>query len=426
MAGAVSTERDEESQVEIESRWFDVFSTIDPVSFRVSYRAVQKSVLLDRPFCYKRKESFGEFCPKVISGSELMRASFRHHVFRWVAAAVVPVLLCGQAAAQSPQLVDRIARNDGDWRTQVRDYLIGNAGVGDRSQITERAMQLIKNLHERCRTGGCGAAGSPGTPGGPGGLSAAVQDVAKLASGAVCAAYPIDTVCVRRWTVPRNIQAYDFDPPRAPVYPGMTPIRPGDARITGGERGVRYNDAYPASGDSLLDVKTFKVPAPNGLLRISLVSGKRPLAQALSSPFGRTLTANGRPFDIVAAGPDKWIPRGALATGTPQQVFVANNILPGSAPSIIFEVENTQGFVELTFPQGAEIGALLIEPASQPSTLVLDSTARGSGVLTNDTCLREQEKLDKLLAALPQSAPPPRNNPPPPPSSPPPPPVSRN
>ena len=129
-------------------------------------------------------------------------------------------------------------------------------------------------------------------------------------------------------------------------------------------------------------------------------------------------------FDVVAAGPDRWIPRGALATGTPEQVFVANNILPGSAPSIIFEVENTQGFIELVFPQGAEIGALLIEPANVPSTLVLDSTARGSGVLTNDTCLREQEKLDRLLAALPQSAPPPRSFTPPPPPGPPPPPVS--
>ena len=341
-----------------------------------------------------------------------MRASLRNILSGWAAGLVIPVLLCGHAAAQSSQLVDRIARNDGDWRTQVREFLIGNAGAGDRTQITDRAVQLIKNLHERCRTGGCGPAGGPGTPGGPGGLAAAVQDVAKIASGAVCAAYPIDTVCVRRWTVPRNIQAYDFDPPRAPVYPGMIPIRTGDARITGGGRGVRYNDAYPASGDSLLDVRSFKVPAPNGMLRISLISGKRPLAQALSSPFGRTLTANGRPFDIVAAGPDKWIPRGALATGRPEQVFVANNILPGSAPAIIFEIENTQGFVELEFPQGAEIGALLIEPASQPSTLVLDSTARGSGVLTNDTCLREQEKLDKLLAALPQSSPPPRTPPP--------------
>jgi len=355
-----------------------------------------------------------------------MSASFRHIFSGWVTGLLVPAFLCGHVAAQSPQLVDRIARDDGDWRSQVRDYLIGNTGAGDRTQITDRAVELIKQLHDRCRTGGCGAAGGPGTPGGPGGLAAAVQDVAKIASGAVCAAYPIDTVCVRRWTVPRNIQAFDFDPPRAPVYPGMTPIRPGDSRITGGERGARYNDAYPASGDSLLDVRTFKVPAPNGLLRISLISGKRPLAQALSSPFGRTLTANGRPFDIVAAGPDRWIPRGALATGAPEQVFIANNILPGSAPSIIFEVENTQGVLELVFPQGAEIGALLIEPAGLPSTLVLDSTARGTGVLTNDNCLREQEKLDRLLAALPQSAPPPRTTTPPPPPPPPPPPLSRN
>ena len=363
-----------------------------------------------------------------------MTASFRRVFSGWVTGLLVPAVLCGQVAAQPAPLVDRIARNDGDWRSQVRDYLIGNSGAADRSQITDRAVELIKQLHERCRGGGCGAAGSPGAAGGPGtaggpatagGPSAAVQDVARIASGAVCAAYPIDTVCVRRWTVPANIQAFDFDPARAPVYPGMTPIRPGDARITGGERGVRYNDAYPASGDSLLDVRSFRVPAPNGLLRVSLISGKRPLAQALSSPFGRTLTANGQPFDIVAAGPDRWIPRGALATGTAEQVFVANNILPGSAPSIIFEVENTQGALELIFPQGAEIGALLVEPANLPSTLVLDSTARATGLLTNDTCLREREKLDRVLAGLPLSVPPPRS-PPTPPPPPPPPPLSRN
>src|SRR5689334_8793095 len=106
MVTAVSTERDEESQALIASRWFDGFSTIDLVSFRVSYYGVQKSVFLGYPLCYKNKESFGEICPKVFSGSDLMRASFRHNVSRWVAGLVVPVLLCGHAAAQSPQLVD--------------------------------------------------------------------------------------------------------------------------------------------------------------------------------------------------------------------------------------------------------------------------------------------------------------------------------
>lgn len=53
MNSLTSTERDEESQTEAASRQIDDFSTIDPVSFRVSYRDVQKSVLLGMLVCYK-------------------------------------------------------------------------------------------------------------------------------------------------------------------------------------------------------------------------------------------------------------------------------------------------------------------------------------------------------------------------------------
>jgi hypothetical protein len=228
--------------------------------------------------------------------------------------------------------------------------------------------------------------------------------------------------------VPRGVQAFDLGPAGQPVYPGMRSIVPGDPRITGANlSGVRYNDAYPASGDSIIGISSFKTQADPGRYRVVLISGKRPLAQALSTPFGRSVTANNRSIEIIAAGPDRWLPRGALANESPETVFSPANVLPGSAPAIIFDVDHNGGELVLGFPQTAEIGAILIEPAGpavvqqpgprpaapaiQPSGFVLDATAQSMGPVSNKSCLEQEARIDRALAELPQQQPPRRNCP---------------
>ncbi|TXL74844.1 hypothetical protein FHP25_15645 [Vineibacter terrae] len=294
--------------------------------------------------------------------------------------------------AQANDLADAIARNEGDWRNRVRSYL--QAAYPDRVATTDRAIQLLKSVNSKC------LASRTCPPN-------VLNEIALISKGSVCAAYIIDSVCVRRFTVPRGAQAFDFGPSGQPVYPGMRAVSPGDPRITGSSlTGVRYNDAYPASGDSIIGVTGFKTPMPEGKYRVVLVSGKRPLAQAVSTPFGRTIQANGRSIEVMVAGPDRWLPRGALANGSPEQVFAPNNVLPGSAAAIVFDIDHRGGDLLLQFPQSAEVGALMIEPAGQPSGFVLDSTAQSMGPVSNSGCLEQESRIDRALAELPQDQPP--------------------
>jgi hypothetical protein len=316
-------------------------------------------------------------------------------------------------SAQANELADVIARNDGDWRSRVRRYL--QAAYPDRAATTDRAIQLLKAVNDKCLA-------SRNCP------PNVLTEIAEISKSAVCAAFIIDSVCVRRFTVPAGVQAFDLGPVGQPVYPGMRSVVPGDPRITGVNlSGVRYNDAYPASGDSIIGISSFKTPAEAGKYRVVLISGKRPLAQALSTPFGRAIVANGRSIEIMAAGPDRWLPRGALADGAPETVFSPANVLPGSAPAIVFEVDHAGGEVLLQFPQTAEVGAILIEPlrlpvvrqqgprtgpaAILPSGFVLDATAQSMGPVTNSSCLEQESRIDRALAELPQQQPPRRNCP---------------
>ncbi len=320
------------------------------------------------------------------------------------AAAAPPQLGGSRAAAptvlvaQANDLADAIARNDGDWRGRIRNYL--QAAYPDRVATTDRAIQLLKSVNQKC------LASRTCPPN-------VLNEIALISKGSVCAAHIIDSVCVRRFNVPNGAQAFDFGPVGQPVYPGMRAVSPGDPRITGNNiTGVRYNDAYPASGDSIIGISSFKTSMPQGRYRVVLVSGKRPLAQALTTPFGRTIQANGRSIEVTAAGPDRWLPRGALANGAPEQVFSPSNVLPGSAPAVVFDVDHAGGDLQLTFPQTAEIGALLIEPAGQTSGFVLDSTAQSQGPVSNRSCLEQEARIDRALAELPQDQPPgPRRNP---------------
>lgn len=298
-----------------------------------------------------------------------------------------PILL-----AQANDLADAIARNDGDWRGRVRTYL--QSAYPDRPATTDRAIQLLKSVNEKC------LASRTCPPN-------VLNEIALMSKSSVCAAFIVDSVCVRRFNVARGTQAFDFGPGGQPVYPGMRSVAPGDPRITGSNlTGVRYNDAYPASGDSVIGISSFKTQAAPGKYRVVLVSGKRPLAQALTTPFGRTIQSEGRSIEVMAAGPDRWLPRGALANGTPEQVFSPNNVLPGSAPAVIFDVDHAGGDLVLNFPQTAEIGAMLIEPAGAPSGFVLDATAQSMGPVSNRSCLEQESRIDRALAELPQDTPP--------------------
>jgi hypothetical protein len=322
------------------------------------------------------------------------------------------VALASGAAAQTTQLaaatpdheirdiVEGAARNDAGWRKQADDFIRGEQTptFGNRAHVSDRAIRLLEAIDERCRQGDCqtgrqqlGAASVAQSP---------AHDVARLAKTNVCSAYPIDAVGVKRWNVPAGSLAFDFQPRGTRPSAGAIPIVPGDTRLTGGPRGERYVDDYVLTGDSLLDVRGFKTAVPPGRLRVILLGSTQQRSQEMRLPFGSNLEVNGRVLDVLGVSPNRWLQRGVLTGNDRAESMSAGNLQPGGAPAIVFEANGERGQLTLGFPAGVEIGAVIIEPANQPSSFLLDAAAPGA-VASDSTCLREQEKIDRALARLP-------------------------
>lgn len=319
------------------------------------------------------------------------------------------------AAAQSPQLatatpdqdsreirniVEAAARNDAGWRKQADDFIRGEQRptFGNRAHASDRTIRLLEAIDERCRRGDCQtgrqAVGTASVAQSP------ARDVARIGKTNVCSAYPIDAVGVKRWNVPAGSVAFDFQPRGSRPSAGAIPIVPGDARLVGGPRGERYADDYVLTGDSLLDVRGFKTAAPSGPLRVTLLGSTRQRAQGTRLPFGSSIEVNGRVLEVLGVAPERWLRRGVLVGNDRNESMAATNLLPGVAPAIVFETDSDRGQLTLGFPTGVEIGAVIIEPANQPSSFLLDAGA-SNAVVSDATCLGEQEKIDRALAKLP-------------------------
>jgi hypothetical protein len=332
------------------------------------------------------------------------------------------VLVAGAfgAAAQSPQLatatsdqdsreirniVEGAARNDAGWRKQADDYIRGEQRptFGNRAHASDRAIRLLEAVDERCRRGDCQtgrqAAGTASVAQSP------AQEVARIGKTNVCSAYPIEAVGVRRWTVPAGSLAFDFQPRGVRPSAGAIPIVPGDTRLIGGPRGERYVEDYVLTGDSLLDVRGFKTAVPPGRLRVILLGSIEQRRLASRLPFGPIVEVNGRILEVLGVAPNRWLQRGMLTGADRADATTGADLLPGVAPAIVFEADGDRGQLTLGFPTGIEVGAVIIEPADQPTSFLLDSAAPNA-VASDTTCLREQEKIDRALAKLPSGRPP--------------------
>lgn len=307
-----------------------------------------------------------------------------------------------QASPQISAIVEGAARNDAGWRRQADDFIHGEQTptFGNRAHAGDRAIKLLEAIDERCRRGDCQtgrtALGTASVAQSP------TYDVARMAKTNVCSAYPIDAVGVRRWDMPAGSLAFDFQPSGRRPSAGAIPVVPGDTRVTGGPRGERYVDDYVLTGDSLLDVRGFRAPVPPGRLRVILLGSTRARAEAARLPFGSHLEVNGRVLDVLGVAPDRWLQRGVLTGSDRSESIATANLLPGSAPAIVFETDSDRGQLTLGFPAGIEVGAVIIEPAHRPSSFLLNAAAPGA-VASDSICLREQEKIDRALAKLPSS-----------------------
>jgi hypothetical protein len=301
-------------------------------------------------------------------------------------------------------IVEGAARNDAGWRKQADDYIKGEQRptFGNRAHAGDRGVRLLEAVDERCRRGDCVTGRQP--MGSASVAQSPAHDVARIAKTNVCAAYPIDAVGVKRWNAPAGSLAFDFQPRGTQPSAGAIPIVPGDTRLTGGPRGARYIEDYVLTGDSLLEVKGFKTPVPPGRLRVILLGSTQQRVQAQHLPFGPSIEVNGRVLEVLGVAPNHWLQRGVLTAGDRNQSLASANLLPGSAPAIVFETDGDRGQLALGFPTGIEVGAVIIEPANQPSSFLLDAAAPAA-VASDSSCLQEQEKIDRALGKLPSGRP---------------------
>ena len=302
-------------------------------------------------------------------------------------------------------IVEGAARNDAGWRKQADDYIRGEQRptFGNRAHASDRGIRLLEAIDERCRRGDC-VTTRQSVGGGASVAQSPAHDVARIAKTNVCAAYPIDAVGVKRWNVPAGSLAFDFQPRGTQPSAGAIPVVPGDTRLTGGPRGARYIEDYVLTGDSLLEVKGFKTPVPQGRLRVILLGSTQQRVQAQRLPFGPSIEVNGRMLEVLGVAPNNWLQRGVLSGTDRNQSMASANLLPGSAPAIVFETDSDRGQLTLGFPSGVEVGALIIEPANQPSAFLLDAAAPAA-VASDSSCLQEQEKIDRALGKLPSGRP---------------------
>jgi hypothetical protein len=319
-------------------------------------------------------------------GFPIMALRSRHFWSFLAGLAILALSPVAQAQGSLDNLAADICNATPNWRETTRNWL--RESYPNREETTARAVQLLQTVGAR-----------KGCP------PQQVSDFVGLAKVETCVIYPIDSICLRRFNVPKDAHAFDLQPAGGILYPGMRAVVPGDPRVTGGV-GVRYNDALPASGDAISGLTAFRAAIPDGRWRVILVAGKRPLAQATATPFGSTFTANNQKFEVITIGPDRWIPRGAFSNLPPDQAFTPFLVLPGSAPAIVFDMDVTTGEAAFEFPQGAELSIVYFEPAESPTSFVLDATATGA-VQTPDGCLAQQEALDRVANQIQGGGPPP-------------------
>jgi hypothetical protein len=293
-----------------------------------------------------------------------------------VAASTLP---SSPTSAEADALASAICKNTAEWRDRTRHWL--RQSYPDRAETTARAVQRLQTI-----------AAHKGCP------AQSISDFVGLAKVETCVIYPIDSICLRKFVVPKHAHAFDLQPQGGSIYPGMRAVVPGDGRVIGGV-GVKYNDALPASGDAISGLTGFRTPVADGVWRVILVSGKRPLAEARATPFGASFMANGQKLEVMTIGPDRWIPRGAFSNLPAGEAFTPFLVLPGSAPAIVFDVTVTGGELILEFPEGAELSIAYVEPADQPTSFVLDG-APTVGTQTPDGCLAQQEALDLVANQL--------------------------
>ncbi|MEX0921672.1 MAG: hypothetical protein WD489_04600 [Rhodovibrionaceae bacterium] len=130
--------------------------------------------------------------------------------------------------------------------------------------------------------------------------------------------------------------------------------------------------------DLIAGVERIDLEVPNGEYRVILTTSADLVGQA---PFGTVLTVNGESYLVGRSSEQEWWDRGRLRVPNGGTGVATVPEIAGTGGAIVVTTQVTNGKLSLGFNSGSSqtggaVSGILIEPASAPSSLVLENLAQ--------------------------------------------------
>jgi len=265
-------------------------------------------------------------------------------------------------------------------------FLDGANGIPER--VTERAVQLINDLQR-------GDLSSD-----PAVVAAAADRISEAAARTLKSAYVFKVQMDKDFNLGPGRTGYDFGPPDTPPQAGFTKITARDPRLGPGDNeAMRRPTGDQLNSDGVRGVRSFRVQAPNGLIRIVLLTDNFSNDDSSGRPFGEEVTVNGSTVRVGRTEPDAWIP--GLSLTSPGD-YVGGNDQKAVQPfgnnttgAIVINANVVNGVIQLDFRlqpgKTTYLTGMIVEPATTQSVLfgqgdakrALDLYGRGRGAGAN-------------------------------------------
>lgn len=275
----------------------------------------------------------------------------------------------------SQETLDAIVAGGPAAEAAIQEYL--SAGNPSPEQVSQRAVALSRAIALDPRL--------------------AENDEVLFDRSILIADYVSRTLCAPRllrldvdfdYRPPPTTIAYDLGGTGTPASEGFIIVTPPQEDFLGSEAIDMVREGSLLR-DLVSDMQRFQLAVPNGEYRVILVTSADLVGQA---PFGVGITVNGESSLLGIGSEQDWWDRARLrvppngGNGVPTTPEIA-----GTGAAIVFITQVTDGTLTIDFQggtlrTGGAVSGILIEPISEPSSLVLEGLARNID-LNYDDCL---------------------------------------
>lgn len=265
-------------------------------------------------------------------------------------------------------------------------FLDGANGIPEK--VTERAVQLINDLQRGDLSGD------------PAVVAAAADRIAEAAARTLKSAYVFKVQMDRDFRLGEGRVGYDFGPPDTPPQAGFTKVTARDPRLGPGDNeAMRRPTGDALNSDGVRGVRSFRVQAPNGPVRIVLLTDNFSNDDSSGRPFGEEVSVNGSSVRVGRTEPDAWIP--GLSLTSPGDYVgsdttkTVQNFGNNTTGAIVINANVVNGVIQIDFRlapgKTTYLTGMIVEPATGQSVMygqgeakrALDLYGQGRGAGSN-------------------------------------------